>query len=212
MNIFTQAYSYALAHSNELLGAVAQHMRLVGVALGIGIVVCVPAGVWTSRSRVAALTVINLFNAVRVVPSLAILFLAIPYFGLTFTSAAIALTVLALPPILINSDTAFRNIDPSIREAAFGMGMSKWQVLWRVDAPLALPVILTGIRTATIEVIASATLAALIGAGGLGIFVTRGFALYDNSILLVGAIPVALLALLAEFIMSGLQRIIQPPA
>jgi osmoprotectant transport system permease protein len=131
MNIFAQALSYALAHSNELWGALAQHLRLVGVALGIGIVVCVPAGVWTSRSRVAALTVINLFNAVRVVPSLAILFLAIPYTGLTFTSAAIALAVLAFPPILINGDTAFRNIDPSIREAAFGMGMSKRQVLWR---------------------------------------------------------------------------------
>ena len=206
-----QAYLYGMAHSHEFLGALVQHLRLVGVALGVAIVVCLPLGVWTSRSRLATITIINTFNAVRVIPSLAILFLAIPYFGLTFTAAAIALTILALPPILINTDTAFRAIDQAIREAARAMGMTKWQVFRRVEAPLAVPVILAGIRTATIEVVASATLAAFIGAGGLGIYVTRGFALYDNSILLVGAIPVALLALMAEIVMSGLQRILEPP-
>ena len=161
-----QAWLYGLAHFQEFLGALAQHLQLVGVALGIGIAVCVPLGVWTSRSQLAAAAVINTFNGVRVIPSLAILFLAIPYFGLTFTSAALALTILALPPILINTDTAFRTIDPAIKEAAFGMGMSKWQVLRQIETPLAVPVILTGIKTAAIEVVASATLAAFIGAGG----------------------------------------------
>ena len=206
-----QAYIYGLAHNQELLGALLQHLRLVGVALGVGMAVCVPLGVWTSRSEAVAAAVINTFNAVRVIPSLAILFLAIPYFGLTFTAAAIALTILALPPILINTDTAFRTIDAAIREAAFGMGMNQWQVLWRVETPLAIPVILAGIKTAAIEVVASATLAAFIGAGGLGIYVTRGFALYDNSILLVGAIPVALLALITEVTMNWLQQTVEPP-
>lgn len=211
MNVVSKAYDYASAHRDELIGAIGRHLYLVGIALGIGILVCVPLGILTSRSRVAAVGIINVVNAVRVIPSLAILFLALPYFGLSLKSAVLALTVLALPPILINTDAAFRNLDPAIREAAFGMGMSRREVLGRVEFPLAAPVMVAGIRTATVEVIASATLAAFIGGGGLGIYITRGFALYDNAILLVGAIPVALLALIAEIGMSGLQRALQPP-
>ncbi|MFP4437467.1 MAG: ABC transporter permease [Chloroflexaceae bacterium] len=209
--IFLEAWNYAVEHLDELLTATRDHLLLVAIALSIGILVCVPLGVVTSRSRVASLTFINGFNALRVIPSLAVLFLATPYFGLSFQSAAIALTLLALPPILINTDAAFRNIDPAIREAAAGMGMTPRQVLRQVEIPLALPVVIAGIRTATIEVIASATLAAFIGAGGLGQFITLGFAQFDQAILLVGAVPVALLALLAEIGMSNLQRAIQPP-
>src|SRR4029450_12920040 len=125
--------------------------------LGVGIAICVPLGIWTARSRIAAATIINLFNGLRVIPSLAVLFLAIPYFGLSFTSAALALTLLALPPVLINTDAAYRTIDSGVREAARGLGMNPTQMLWRVETPLALPVIVTGVRTATTEVIASAT-------------------------------------------------------
>jgi osmoprotectant transport system permease protein len=146
-----------------------------------------------------------------VIPSLAVLFVTIPYFGLTFTSAALALTLLVMPPILISTDVAFRSIDSAILEAAKGMGMSPSQVLQQVEIPLALPVIIAGIKTATVEVIASATLAAFIGAGGLGSFMVLGFSLYDNAILLVGAIPVAVLALVAEVSLSAIQRSLQPP-
>lgn len=211
MHVVTRAYTYAGDHRDELIAAVQRHLLLVGIALGIGILLCVPLGVVTSRSRVASFTVINAFNALRVIPSLAILFLALPYFGLSLKSAVLALTILALPPILINTDAAFRTIDPAIREAAYGMGMARREVLRRVEFPLAMPVIIAGIRTAAVEVIASATLAAFIGGGGLGIYITRGFSLYDNAILLVGAVPVALLALIAEIGMSGLQRALQPP-
>ncbi len=211
MEVVTRAYAYAGSHRDELWEALGRHLLLVGVALGIGILVCVPLGALTSRSRLAAVTAINGFNALRVIPSLAILFLALPYFGLSLTSALLALTVLALPPILINTDAAFRTIDPAIREAAYGMGMAPKEVLRRIEFPLALPVIIAGIRTAAVEVIASATLAAFIGGGGFGTFITLGFALYEPSILLVGAIPVALLALIAEIGMSGLQRAAQPP-
>jgi osmoprotectant transport system permease protein len=181
------------------------------VALVVAILICVPLGIRTSRSKGTANLTINLFNGLRVVPSLAILFLAIPYFGLSFFSAALALTILALPPVLINTDAAFRSLDPAIRESAYGMGMTSRQALYRVEFPLALPVILIGIRTAAVEVIASATLAAFIGSGGLGIYITRGFALYDPAILLVGAVPVAMLTLLAEGLLSGMQRMVQPP-
>jgi len=211
MGIFGRALDYTINDGDRFRAALATHLQLVAIALLIGIATCVPLGILTSRSRLAALTLINGVNTLRVVPSLAILFLALPYFGLGRTSALIALTVLALPPILINTDTAFRRIDPAIREAALGMGMSPAQSLLRVEFPLALPVMLAGIRIALTEVIASATLAAFIGAGGLGIYITLGFAQFDNRILLVGAIPVALLALLAELGLSALQRAVQPP-
>lgn len=209
--VLVDAFQYAAARSDELRDAFGQHLLFVAVALGIGILVCVPLGVLTSRSRTASFGIINSANGLRVIPSLAILFLAIPYFGLSFTSAALALTLLALPPILINTDAAFRSISPAVKEAAYGMGMTSRQTLRRVEFPLALPVIVSGIRIAAIEVIASATLAAFVGGGGLGIYITRGFALFDNSILLVGAISVALLALVAELALGGLERLVRVP-
>jgi osmoprotectant transport system permease protein len=211
VDVFARAYEYAVSNLGALLQALQQHFLLVLIPLAIGLLLGLPLGLWSARSHLVSTVMINLFNALRVVPSLAILFLAIPYFGLSFQSAMIALTLLVMPPILINTDVAFRSIDPMIREAAYGMGMSNKQVLRLVEIPLALPVVIAGIKIATVEVIASATLAAFIGAGGLGVFIVRGFALYDNAILLVGAIPVALLALLAEIGLSTLQRSVQPP-
>lgn len=211
MSVFTQAYEYAASNPDKLLSALEGHLLLVVVPLSIGLVAGLPLGLLSARSRTASTLLINSFNALRVIPSLAILFLAIPYFGLSFQSAVIALTILVMPPILISTDVAFRGIDPAIKEAAFGMGMSRGQVLQQIEIPLALPTIVAGIKTATVEVIASATLAAFIGAGGLGTFIVLGFALYDNAILLVGAIPVALLALIAEVSLSTLQRAVQPP-
>lgn len=187
-----------------------RHLILVLVPLVIGIGVGLPLGFWSARSRLASALLINGFNALRVIPSLAVLFIAIPYSGLSFQSAAIALTLLVMPPILISTDVAFRSIDANIREAAVGMGMSNREILQMVEIPLALPVVVAGIKTATIEVIASATLAAFIGAGGLGDFIVLGFALYNPSVLLVGAVPIALMALLAEISLSQLQKAIQP--
>ncbi|MEN9232388.1 MAG: ABC transporter permease [Thermostichus sp. DG02_5_bins_236] len=211
MTLLTRSLSYAQNNSDMLFQALVQHLQLVAVPLGIGLILGLPLGFFSSRSQLLSLLVINGFNGLRVIPSLAILFLAIPYFGLSFRSAVVALTALVMPPILISTDVAFREIEPAIREAAFGMGMTSGQVLRQIEIPLALPVVLAGIKTATIEVIASATLAAFIGAGGLGTFITLGFALYDNAILLVGAIPVALLAIVAEVGLGSLQRALQPP-
>lgn len=212
LELLQETLLYAQSHADELLEAFRDHLLLVGVALGISLIISIPLGVWTSRSRTASVTIINSFSGLRVIPSIAILFLAIPYFGLSFISAIIALTLLAIPPILINTDAAYRTINPAVKESATGMGMTSKQTLWRIETPLALPVIVAGIRTATIEVIASATLAAFIGIGGLGLFVVRGFALYDIPILLVGAIPVAILALSIDLFLGGVQKWLQPPS
>jgi len=211
MQIFGRAYTYAVDHTEELAMALQEHLELVIVPLSIGLLLGLPLGLWSARSQMASTILINSFNSLRVIPSLAILFLAIPYFGLSFQSAAIALTLLVMPPILISTDVAFRSINPAVREAAYGMGMDSSKVLRQIEIPLALPIILAGIKTATVEVIASATLAAFIGVGGFGRFIVLGFSLYDNAVSLVGAIPVALLALAAEISLSTLQRMLQPP-
>ncbi|WP_349262753.1 ABC transporter permease [Allocoleopsis sp.] len=211
MELLAKALEYCTSNLDKFLLALAQHLLLVGVPLAIGLGLGLPLGFLSSRSPWASTVLINTFNGLRVIPSLAILFVAIPYFGLSFTSAAIALTLLVMPPILISTDVAFRSIAPAIQEAAKGMGMTSVQILRQVEIPLALPVIIAGIKTATVEAIASATLAAFIGAGGLGSFIVLGFALYDKAILLVGAIPVAILVLVAEVSLNALQQSLQPP-
>ncbi|MDR7537794.1 MAG: ABC transporter permease [Armatimonadota bacterium] len=207
--MFVSAYNYALANRAAFWAAVAVHVRLSVLALAIGAIVCIPLGLYVARGRRLAAEILGLFAGLRVVPSLAILFLAVPYLGLGFTPALVALTILACPPILINTEAAFRGLDPAVVEAAHGMGMSGRQVLWRVEVPLAAPVIMAGVRTAAVDVFASATLAAFIGGGGLGDFIARGFALFNPSIMLVGAIPVAVLTIGAEAVLAGIQRMLK---
>lgn len=211
MDLINKAWEYASSNPDKLILSLWQHLLLVVVPLLIGLCLGLPLGFWSSRSRLASTVLINSFNALRVIPSLAILFIAIPYFGLSFTSAAIALTLLVIPPILISTDVAFRSIEPDIREAAKAMGMTPKQILQQIEFPLAFPVIISGIKTATVEVIASATLAAFIGAGGLGTFIVLGFSLYDNAILLVGALPVAVLALVSQLSLGAIQHFYQRP-
>jgi len=206
MRILVEAYRYFLNHQPEFWRAVATHLRLSGAALAIALLLGVPLGLWAARQRVVAQPIINLANALRVVPSLAILFLALPYIGIGFKPSLVALTVLACPPILINTYAGFRSVDRNVVEAARGMGMASNQVLRSVEVPLALPVLIAGLRIAAVEVIASASLAAFIAGGGLGIFIQRGFAVNQPSLMLVGTVPIALLALLAEALLASVQR------
>lgn len=198
VEIIAGAYQYYIQNQAFFWQATQQHLLLSITALGISAAVGLPVGVWIARKVQFAQAVMNVFNAFRVIPSLAILFLALPYLGLGFEPSLIALTVLAFPPILINTYTGIRGVDPFILESARAMGMTGSQVLRSIEVPLAIPTIVAGIRIASVEVISSATLASFIGGGGLGDFITRGFALYDVPIMLVGAVPVALLALASE--------------
>jgi osmoprotectant transport system permease protein len=187
------------------------HLQLSGTALAVALLVCIPLAVWLARNVQIADVVLNLVNALRVVPSLAILFLAFPYFGLGADSALLALILLACPPILINSYAAFRGVSRAVVESARGMGLSSGQILQQIEFPLAMPVIMTGVRTAAVEVISSASLAAFISAGGLGDFILRGFAVNRPHVMLVGAIPIALLALLSELVLSAVQKRLAAP-
>lgn len=197
--------AYIRNNPGAFRGVLATHLELSLFSLAIAFIICFPLGVAVSRSRLGSFYALNLVGIARSVPSVAILFLAYPYLGLGFRPALLALTVLACPPILINTNAGFRRVDPALREAAYGMGMTTLQVLGRVELPLALPVVLAGIRTAAVEVIASATLATFIGGGGLGDYINEGLSNFDTTLVLVGAIPVALLTLSAEVILGALQ-------
>lgn len=203
------AFSYALANRAMFADALSTHVRLSLLALAIGAALCIPLGVYVARRRPLSRELLALFSGLRVIPSLAILFLAVPYLGLGFLPALVALALLGCAPILINTEAAFRGVDPAVVEAALGMGMDARQVLWRVELPLAAPVLVAGVRTAAVEVFASATLAAFIGGGGLGDFISRGFALFEPPVMLVGAISVAILTLAVEGVLAGVQRLVE---
>ena len=206
IELLSKAYDYIQHNQSRFWEAVGTHLRISLTALAIAIIICLPLGIWISRHPRAARYIINLVGVARVIPSIAILFLLVPTLGFGEPTALVALVVLAAPPILINTDAGMRGLNPAVIEAGRGMGMSPAQLLARVELPLALPVIIAGIRTAAVEVIASATIAYLIGIGGLGYFIFAGLPLSRYDLLLVGAIPVAILAFTAELVLSAVQR------
>jgi osmoprotectant transport system permease protein len=201
-----QMWAFLAAHRDDILAAIRTHAALSGSALFIGALLCLPLGVWCAKNQ-AGPAIVSVVTAARVVPSLAVLTLVLPVLGLGFMPALVALTLLACPPILINTYVGFRDVDPAVKEAARGMGMSDADVLRRVETPLAFPVALAGVRTAAVEVIASATLATFIGGGGLGDLINNGLQLDDTAMLATGAACVALMALAAEAALSGIGRL-----
>jgi osmoprotectant transport system permease protein len=186
------------------------HLQLSFIALLLGGLVGIPLGIIVSRYGLLSRLSVNLVGVLRGIPSLALLFIFIPILHTGFVPSAVALTILAVPPLLINTEAGMRGVDRAVLEAGRGMGMTVWQLLRKVQIPLALPVILAGIRIAALEVIASATLASIIGGGGLGDFIFSGLSLGSSYsyLLLVGAIPVAILALLAEITLAYVQRVV----
>ncbi|MBO8142199.1 MAG: ABC transporter permease [Firmicutes bacterium] len=196
------ALTYLAANADRFWKALGIHLELAAASLAVAAAVCIPLGIWAARSPAAGNWAMNVIEALRVVPSLAVLILVFPYLGFGARTAMVALSILASPPILVNTYVAYRNIDPAVLEAAVGMGMTPGQILRWIETPLAAPVVMAGIRTAASEVVASATLAAFIGGGGLGEFIVNGLAMNNVGLLLVGGIPVALLALLAEGLLS----------
>ncbi len=211
MNLLADALEYVRDNPERFWEAVGDHLRLSGTALLIACAIFIPLGIVAARSGQAGAVIVGAIAAVRVIPSLAILFLLYPIFGLGDTPALIALVALAGPPLVINTDAGLRNVRRDILENARGLGMNPFQVFTRVETPLALPVIVAGLRTATVEVIASATLAAYIGAGGLGSYITGGITSLDYTLLLVGAIPVTIMAFTAEIGLGAIERWLTPP-
>jgi osmoprotectant transport system permease protein len=186
------------------------YIRLCAIAIVLAIIIGVLLGIAVARQPIAAFIAMNLSGLLRAIPAIAFLVVALPYLGLGFVPALVALTVLGIPPILVNTYTGIRGIDPASIDAARGIGMTSYQVMTRVQIPLVLPVIAAGVRTAAIQIIATATLAGIIGAGGYGEYIYSGLYQLDNIQILAGALPVTILAIVAEILLSQLQRVLTP--
>jgi osmoprotectant transport system permease protein len=208
--ILWQAWEYVLLNQDRVLKNLFIHIQLSTLALGVAIAIAIPVGILLTRYRKAAFYVINTAALGRTVPALAILALLLPFLGTGFLPALVALTLIAIPPILTNTYVGLTEVDPDSVEAARGMGMNTMQLIRKIELPLVVPVVFTGIRTSAVQVFASATLAAFIGGGGLGDFIMAGVAMNDNSLLLVGAIPVAIGALLTDWGFGQFERFLTP--
>ena len=196
--------------SPDFFGRLATHVELSVVAVLLGTLIAVAAAVLVRDTQLGTVVAINIGNLGRAIPALALLALAIPFLGFGWDNALVALTALAIPPILINATTGLRQVDHGVVDAARGMGLSGFQILIGIQIPIAAPVIFAGIRTSAVQVVASATLATFIGGGGLGDFIVEGFSRNSNAILLAGSAAVAILAIITEFAFAGLERAATP--
>lgn len=189
----------------DILTGLQQHIFLSLVSILIATVIAIPLGIFITRNQKIAEPIIGITAVFQTIPSLALFGFLLPVFGIGSTTAIIALTIYALLPILRNTYTGIMGVDSSAVEAGKGMGMTNFQILRMIELPLALPVIMAGLRTATVLTIGVATLAAFIGAGGLGDLIYRGLASVRNEVVLAGAIPAALLAILFDFVLKRIE-------
>lgn len=207
MNDNSDLLTFIGRHWEKLLEQTGQHIGLTLASILLAVIVGVPAGILISRKRNWSPTILGVAGVMQTIPSIALLGMLIPLFGIGPKPAIAALFLYGLLPIIRNTYTGITNVDPEITEAAKGLGMSDRQVLVKVELPLAMPVILAGIRIATVINVGVATLAAYIAAGGLGEFIFGGISLNNQTMMLAGAIPAALLALLFDYVLSRLQKI-----
>jgi osmoprotectant transport system permease protein len=202
-------WQFLQANWPELLLLVRQHIVLVFVAILIAVIIGVPTGILLTRHRSLRSPVLGIANVMQTIPSLALFGFLIPLpfiGGIGTRTALVALVLYSLLPIIRNTVTGILNVDPNVREAAVAMGMTGGQVLRQVELPLAMGVIVTGIRVATVIAVGVTTIAAAVGAGGLGVYIFRGLRQYDNNLLLAGAVSAALLALAADFLLGLVER------
>jgi osmoprotectant transport system permease protein len=182
------------------------HIQLSVLATVLGILIAVPVALAVRNTSLGAAIAVNVGNLGRAVPSLALLAIVFPFLGFGFVAPLVALTALAVPPILINASTGLREVRQEVIDAARGMGLSEGQILTRIQLPIAVPVIFAGVHTSAVQVVASATLATFIGGGALGDLIVEGFSRGDTAILLAGALSVAALAILTEILFEVLER------
>ena len=200
-------------HGDEILQAMLEHIGLVGVTMLLAIAIGVPLGILVARRPWLSRPILGTANVAETIPSLALFgfLLPVPWLGNRADRVAVAaLTLYALLPIIRNTATGITGVDRAVREAARGMGMTERQILFEVELPLSLSTVIAGIRVATVLTIGIATIAAAVGAGGLGEFIFRGLAMVNNPLILAGAVPAALLALAADFGLSLLEKRLRP--
>jgi osmoprotectant transport system permease protein len=202
--------AFIAGNAGLLAQRVLEHFRLSVIALVIAMLVALPVALVLGHTGRGGFLAINAANVGRALPSLALIAIALPFLGLNDASTIFALVLLGVPPILTNTYVAVREVDRDIIEAARGMGMSGGEILRSVELPLAAPVMMSGIRTAAVQIVATATLAAVIAGGGLGRFIVDGFATRNNPSVVTGAVAVALLTILTELGLGAVERVVTP--
>jgi osmoprotectant transport system permease protein len=210
IGVFTDAVEFVVDERSLILDKTWEHLKLSGAAMGVALVAALPLGVWLGHLHRGSFVAINVANIGRALPSLAVIAIGIAFLGIGFTNVTFALVVLAVPPILTNAYVAVDGVEPDAVEAARGMGMTRTQILLRVEIPMALPLIFAGIRTAVVFVVATATIAAVAGGGGLGDIIVNQAA-YGLEGVVGAAICVSLLALAADAALGLVQRLLTPP-
>ena len=212
MPLLAKIISTVTNNPDEFLGALRDHiLLLVLTPVLLAILVAVPLGILATRHPLLEKIALSVVNIFQTIPSLALLALLIVMgVGIGFKPAILALFLYSLLPILRNTIVGIKSVDPFLKEAALGMGMTSMQRLRLVELPLAFSVIMTGIRTATVICIGTGTLAAYVGAGGLGIYIVRGLAMFWNHMLIVGAVPAAVLALSADYLLGKFEQWVIP--
>lgn len=202
--------AYFSTHGADYIQMVLEHLNVSILSLAAAILIAVPLGIACSRSPLLEKISVGVSGILRIIPSLAVLVVCVPILGTGVLPAVVALTVLAIPPILINTALGFRSVPADVLEAARGMGMDERLVFFKIKVPLAFPVSFAGVRTAASEVVASATLAAYIGAGGLGQIIFTGLGLMRTDLLVIGGASVAVLSLLVGMLLSAIDRRMRP--
>ena len=210
VGVFADAIEFVVDERTLILEKTWEHLKLSGAAMAVALVAALPLGVWLGHLHRGSFVAINVANIGRALPSLAVIAIGIAFLGIGFTNVTFALVVLAVPPILTNAYVAVDGVEPDAVEAARGMGMTRTQILLRVEIPLALPLIFAGIRTAVVFVVATATIAAVAGGGGLGDIIVNQAA-YGLEGVVGAAICVSLLALAADGALGLVQRLLTPP-
>lgn len=203
-------WQFILDPNNDFTGHTIDYIKLSAAAIALAMVISIPLGIAVSRQPFLAFIAINLSGLMRAIPVIAFLAAAWPLLGFGFAPSLVALTVLGIPPILLNTYTGIRGIDPTIVDAARGIGMTQWQIITRIQTPLVLPIIAAGVRNSAVQIVATATLAAIIGGGGYGDYIYLGLREFNTTQLLAGTIPVILLALLIEVLLAWLERTLTP--
>lgn len=203
-------FTFMTGHLSLLLSKTGEHLELSVAAALISIAIGVPLGVWLGHIHKGAFIAVTVSNIGRALPSLALIAVFIGFIGLGFKNVLVALVVLAVPPILTNAYLSVEQVGPDIVRAGRGMGLTGRQVLFKVELPLALPLLFAGVRTAVVLVVGSATLGAVAGGGGLGDIILRQ-ASYGLSGVIAGALWVAALAILADVVLWGVQKLVTPP-
>jgi osmoprotectant transport system permease protein len=200
---------FLIKYAPEIWRHSLEHLFMVSIAIAIAILIGVPLGILITRKTQLRRWILGIANILQTIPSLALFGLLIPVpiiGGIGMIPAIVALTLYSFLPIIRNTYTGITGVDPAIREAGRGMGMTDRQLLLQVEIPLAMGVILAGVRVATVISIGIATIAAAIGAGGLGVFIFRGIAVVNNQLILAGAVPAAIIALLSDFGIGWLEK------